>query len=389
MLGRIRRRGGEESGVVAVLVAIMLIVFMGMAALAIDLGSFDKAQRQAQAAADAAALAGAQDLTTANNSVAATADAKTYGNANVGSLDSFTVSTPTYNSSFNQITVTVSGTAPRIFSQIWAKTPQPITATAVAQATSIPSTAPGLFADGTACGNNSEGYGIYFNASGLKMPGGFVSNAGIDQSGHNNVFGKSTYVPPCTVNYNGDTTDNTYAGSSAPTTAPAAVPFPNTFPGFPSTCTYGPPPLTTPSVITAANPGTGNPTLNLQNLNGATLPSGTYCYPEVDFNSSVSGSVTFKAATYQLNASEPNLTPFYSGLLIYWTGSGQMNVNGGGDSYLTGGIYAPNGVINLNVPSGTINTFVEAQAIIVSGGPATWNSTLTTSNGGNTFSLVQ
>jgi Flp pilus assembly protein TadG len=51
----------EESGQVAALLAVFLVVLLGMAALAIDLGHA-YTQRSLQASADAAALAGAQEL---------------------------------------------------------------------------------------------------------------------------------------------------------------------------------------------------------------------------------------------------------------------------------------------------------------------------------------
>ena len=44
------------------LVAVSLVVFLGMTALAVDLGFLWQQQRQTQGAADAGALAGAQDL---------------------------------------------------------------------------------------------------------------------------------------------------------------------------------------------------------------------------------------------------------------------------------------------------------------------------------------
>ena len=58
LLARIRC----ESGQAMVFVAFGLIALVGMAALVIDGGSWYRAQRQLQTAADAAALAGAQEL---------------------------------------------------------------------------------------------------------------------------------------------------------------------------------------------------------------------------------------------------------------------------------------------------------------------------------------
>jgi len=58
------RRARSESGQVFVFVVVVLFVLVGMAALVIDGGSWYRAQRQLQSAADAAALAGAQELPT-------------------------------------------------------------------------------------------------------------------------------------------------------------------------------------------------------------------------------------------------------------------------------------------------------------------------------------
>ena len=70
----LRRRSRDEEGVVLVLIAVGLVVFLGVAAVAIDLGVGYASSRQMQNSADAAAMAGAQELeclkfTPATNSV--------------------------------------------------------------------------------------------------------------------------------------------------------------------------------------------------------------------------------------------------------------------------------------------------------------------------------
>jgi hypothetical protein len=57
-----RRRSMEEDGVVLVLLAVGMVVFLGVAGVAIDLGVAYASSRQMQNAADAAAMAGAQEL---------------------------------------------------------------------------------------------------------------------------------------------------------------------------------------------------------------------------------------------------------------------------------------------------------------------------------------
>jgi hypothetical protein len=57
-----RGRSREEDGIVLVLLAVGMVVFLGVAAVAIDLGVAYASSRQMQNAADAAALAGTQEL---------------------------------------------------------------------------------------------------------------------------------------------------------------------------------------------------------------------------------------------------------------------------------------------------------------------------------------
>ena len=84
-----RRRAGER-GQSTLLVAIMLIVFLGITGLVIDVARLYVAQRQLQTAADAAALAAAQDLP---NGTTAVTTACTYSasDAPAGSCDGVTV----------------------------------------------------------------------------------------------------------------------------------------------------------------------------------------------------------------------------------------------------------------------------------------------------------
>jgi Putative Flp pilus-assembly TadE/G-like len=60
----LRARSRDEAGQVIVFVAFILTALVGMAALVVDVGSWYRADRHLQTAADAAALAGAQELPT-------------------------------------------------------------------------------------------------------------------------------------------------------------------------------------------------------------------------------------------------------------------------------------------------------------------------------------
>ena len=72
VIGRLRR---EERGAVLVMVALALVVLLGMLALTVDLGRMVAIKRQMVRAADAAALAAAQECAFGNGSAAAQAAA--------------------------------------------------------------------------------------------------------------------------------------------------------------------------------------------------------------------------------------------------------------------------------------------------------------------------
>ena len=73
---RAKAAGRSESGQAVVLSVVWMVVLLGMAGLVIDVGSWYRSQRDLQADADAAALAGAQDLP--NNTSTASTQAKSY-----------------------------------------------------------------------------------------------------------------------------------------------------------------------------------------------------------------------------------------------------------------------------------------------------------------------
>jgi Putative Flp pilus-assembly TadE/G-like len=77
-------RWGDEHGQVAIVVALILVVLLGFAALVVDVGLNWAARTQAQAAADAAALAGVIALP--SDPAAAVEDVRRYLNVNVPGL---------------------------------------------------------------------------------------------------------------------------------------------------------------------------------------------------------------------------------------------------------------------------------------------------------------
>jgi hypothetical protein len=105
-----RRRLRDERGSAVAFIVVIFVLLMGVTALVVDWGSWFTEQRHLQAAADAATMAGAQDLP--DTSTAST-DATTYAATNISGLDAWTPSFP----DSNTIDVTLTKASPGIFSK--------------------------------------------------------------------------------------------------------------------------------------------------------------------------------------------------------------------------------------------------------------------------------
>jgi len=130
MWGFLRLR--RESGQALILAAAAMVVVIGMAAMAIDVGMFLQEKRDLQNAADAAALAGAQDLPTSPAN--AVANATTWAGENgigAGELEGVTVST-TYVAS-DTITVQVKRDVPWLFARVLGRGSDTVRADATAR----------------------------------------------------------------------------------------------------------------------------------------------------------------------------------------------------------------------------------------------------------------
>jgi hypothetical protein len=110
-----RRRSGDQQGQTLVLFVVMLVVLLGAAAVVIDVGYWYLTKRQAQATADAVALAAAADLP---DTAVATSDSSGYRGRNnwQGKVD-LTVSS--VNSASDTITAHASTNVPGFFSKVF------------------------------------------------------------------------------------------------------------------------------------------------------------------------------------------------------------------------------------------------------------------------------
>lgn len=342
-LARLRRRSADESGVLMVLVAIMIVAMLGMGALAVDTGSFYQAQRQAQAAADAGALAASQDLP--SNPTGAATDATTYAQKNYPGA---TVSVTTnYNSTPKDVKVTVSLSTPSFFGQIFGITHADVSASAIAGGNGkTQQAAIFAYADNGVCGDP----GIVIDKNNVAVSGAIESNGSVALTLNNGTYGTAAYGTGsgCSCNCSNATF------VVAPYTTPPA-PYPLDYRQNPPVCTQ-----TYSGNVT--DPGAVS----------GTIPPGVYCDPTGTITlSAASGTgVTFVAngISYQSsgNLSAPG-SPGAYGLLLYQTGCDAAPgpgplVIGGNGANINGTIFAPCATVDIQGNSASTG-FIEANNV--------------------------
>jgi Flp pilus assembly protein TadG len=402
------RRVREERGVVLVIVAIMMTVFLGMAALAIDIGYFDQQQRQAQSAADAAALAAAPGLPTTwlGNTCPSTAQTavNTYVAANMSGATNV-ISCP----AVGQITVRVTQTVASIFGRFLGSNSATVGASATAQATggtatSASCSSPGntcyaIFAKDTSC----SGAGVSFGG-GTHIAGGVASSGALSVGGGGSSYGPTYYGSGCTVSPSGYLGQNNTFGNAggAPQSPPPTTSWPIDysvdFPpcagaactgpgGTPSFCTqasastswtlvsYFPGTLTSGNIYCgvgtgiASTPSTWNGAISASQTGSGAIES-SYVAGSV----TIGGGSSLKACGYvtagykasDCSAAVPTpITTNYPLAYVLGTGTAFNDPGGGGD--FTGDVFAPNGAITFG-GGGNVVLFLEAQDVTFAGG---------------------
>ena len=126
------RRLRNEDGQAILLSVVFLVLLLGATALTLDVGAWYRAQRAAQGAADAAALAGAQALP--NDTPTASTLAAQYASANGGGLAAGDITFRSDWAPNDTVAVKVKRTAPSFFAQIFSISSVDVSATAAARA---------------------------------------------------------------------------------------------------------------------------------------------------------------------------------------------------------------------------------------------------------------
>jgi Flp pilus assembly protein TadG len=128
---KLKRKFYDQQGQVAIIIALLLISFVGMTALVVDMGSMYEERRSLQSAADAAALAGAQELP--ESSAAAIQKATENIATNRPDISSIDIAVSTYFVANDQITVTVHNPdSPVYFGRVYGVNSANVSATATA-----------------------------------------------------------------------------------------------------------------------------------------------------------------------------------------------------------------------------------------------------------------
>ena len=329
----LRRLARKPSGQTFLLVSIALVVVLGMAALAVDIGDLWTTRRLMQSAADAGAVAGADEITIGGTSTAITAAAKdaashngfTDGGTRAGTSNTITVAVhnpPTsgaFAANSNAVQVDVSQTQPTYFMKVLGFSSVPVSTTAVA----------------VTLGSGSCIYSLDPSASGAITVGGtasVTSACGLyDNSTDSSaltVSGGGTITAPL-VGVVGGTNING-GGSTPPTTGIAQFGDPLAY-------------IAAPSI--GSNPCPSG--FHTQNISGSISPQ-TFC-GGIHINGG--NTVTFSSGLYVIDGGgitiDGGATVSGSGVTFYLTGA---NGNGSNATNYSGVTINSTATVNLSAP---------------------------------------
>jgi Flp pilus assembly protein TadG len=347
--GRLWHRRRAERGSVAVVVAILLPMILGIAGLVITVGSWYETQAQLQNAADAAALAGAQYLP--NSPSSADTAAQTLAADNVSGATATPV-TP-YNGNSNEIQVSVSEPGATWFVSILGISAPTITATAVAESTQ--GTGNFIYAASTACN------AISITSSGNLSTTTLWSNGGITAAGQPVTVtgqvdvGNSSCPFPSQLTPPGATSVGSYTGwpVALPTTAQG---------NMPSSCPSASISITSTSWLSSNPPGMYCTTGTISIINSGNMTFNGYEFVSESTSSSAisvvtSGNITFSG--YCPSSCSSGGAPQ---TLFYATAGGVSFTNSGAGSF-TGDIFAPNGPVSITVSGNNDTGFIESSTV--------------------------
>ncbi len=344
----------NEDGQSLVLAALVMVVLLGFSALVIDVGMIHMTKSQLQNAADAAALAGAQDLPTKN---AAISTAKDFAELNGVEKANTTVITP-YDGDSNQIEVLCTMNVQYSFARILGFTDADVSARAVAEKSGMGG---GPFNFTVFSGDPD--YTLTFNGSNTTVNGSAHSNYKFSINGSKQkITGSAEAVSTFTMNGSNQTISGTCQASNITTNG--------------SNITIGKKVYSAASLIdmpdfsdliqseaeAAGQAYTGNKTYNGSNMN---VDSPIYIKGNLTVNGSnftgkgvvlVSGNITFNGSNLSSSGSS----------VCFYSENGNITINGS-NIELDGLVYAPKGTITMNGSNQTVNGRVIGDKVTFNG----------------------
>jgi hypothetical protein len=292
---------------VAVLMAVLLPVVVGVTALALDGGLLYLQRRQAQSIADAAALAGAYKIYNGSNFDAAQSAAIAIGTQNGITIDSSQVTSP--KSGYIAVSVTVS--KPKCFSALWGAGTLSVTATAVARSISTAYSTSAILA------LNPTGSSV--TLSGTTQVTAVNGSVVVDSTSASSIVASGS---PSITTPELDLSGNiTYSGANPNHATVTKYSQPNTSDPLANLSAPSSSDMTVQSSSTISLTGTQTRTLQPGVYNGGITLSG-------------SSSVTLSPGVYYINGGGINLSGGTgisgNGVFIYNTGGGTINLSGTG-----------------------------------------------------------
>lgn len=351
-----------EDGQSSVLAAVALIAITGFAALVMDMGMLYLARSNMQTAADAAALAGAQDLPAVSDAVSS---AKRYAQLNGIEVGRTTVVTP-YNGDPNQIEVVCTRVVKYSFARILGFSGKEVSVRAVAEKIEVT----GNVFD-YALFSGDPNYELTLNGSKDLINGNAHSNDRFKMNGSfQQINGNVEAVSQFEMNGSKQTITGVCQAASikisgSQINVPNRIQFPAPWVDMPDFSA-----LIQTEAEAAGQAYSGNKTYSgsFMNVDHPIYVDGDLTVNGSHFNGNgvvlVSGDIVFNGSNLRSSGSS----------VCFYSKNGDITINGSG-SVLEGMVYAPNGKITMNGAKQTVYGRVIGYQVVFNGSQQTISAT--------------
>ncbi len=344
-----------EAGQSVILIVLSIVVLCGFAALAVDIGVQSVDKGELQNAADAAALAGARELSSAST---AKSTAIHYAALNGVPAANVTASTP-YNGNANKIEVVCTRTVQYSFARVFGIKSKVISARAVAEKTGLSG---GPFGYALFSGSTTSGLNLGTNI--LNINGNVHCNNSITINGSSQTFSGNmeavtSFTTSSTIRIDGvcqaaSISINPWVGSIVPNQLPTAA----------SVITM--PDFSADAIAEATASGVvfnGDKTYNTSTVN---VENSIYINGNLTIGTTTFTGKGIMLATGNINIGVGSLSVNSGSSVCIYSKNGNITINGT-NLVINGVLYAPNGCITIQGSNITINGRVISKTVTLSG----------------------